>query len=235
MNRCLEYTCKPKFANGWGAIAFSTKDRISGWAYEKADKASAANLAMQYCVKQGGAKCQVITTFYRTCGSVASDGNVYGWGTAGSKQGAQERALAECAKSGGKDCTVEAWTCSAPNSGSDSAPEQPAPRSNTSTPRNVASWGAIAYSARDMGAGWSQGKEDRASAERDALSACTKRGKQCVVQTAFRNECGALAADGLFTGWATSTDQTQALQKALAECRKSGGSRCVPHIAFCSF
>ena len=54
------------------------------------------------------------------------------------------------------------------------------------------------------------------------------------VEGAFNKQCGALAADRTFTGWATSADQRQALQKAVDECKKAGGTMCVPHIAFCS-
>jgi DNA-binding CsgD family transcriptional regulator len=86
-----------------------------------------------------------------------------------------------------------------------------------------------------MGAGWSQGKNDRASAEKEAMAACTQRGKECVLRTAFNKQCGALAADRNFTGFGVSADQRQALQKALEECTNAGGTRCVPHISFCSF
>jgi hypothetical protein len=101
-------------------------------------------------------------------------------------------------------------------------------------PPKAISWGAIAYSSKDMGAGWAQGKADRASAEKEAMDACAKRGKSCVLRTAFNKQCGALAADHEITGWATSTDQREALQKAIDECKKAGGSMCVPHISFCS-
>jgi hypothetical protein len=75
-----------------------------------------------------------------------------------------------------------------------------------------------------MGAGWSQGKSDRSLAEEEAMNTCAQRGK-----------CGALAADRSFTGWGVSTDQTEAQRKAMDECKKAGGARCVLHIAFCSF
>jgi len=231
VDRCLEFTCKKLSANIWGAIAYSRSDKISGWSYEQVDKATAENLAMRYCLKQGGSKCQVEATFYRSCGSLAADGNIVGWGTSGTKQAAQQRSLTECSKAGGRNCEVQAWACSAPTgSSSDNAPSSTTPP----VPR-AASWGAIAYSSPDMGAGWSQGKDDRASAEREAMNACMKRGHACVLQTAFNKECGALAADGSFTGWGASTDQRQAQQKAIDACRRAGGSRCALHIAFCSY
>jgi hypothetical protein len=83
-------------------------------------------------------------------------------------------------------------------------------------------WGAIAYSSRDMGAGYAQGKNDRASAEKEALSICAQRGRACVFQTAFNKQCGALA------------DQRDATRKAVDDCKKADGARCVLHISFCS-
>jgi hypothetical protein len=108
-----------------------------------------------------------------------------------------------------------------------------APPSTPPPPKAVA-WGAIAYSSKDMSAGYAQGKNDRASAEKEALSICAQRGKACVVQTAFNKQCGALAADRDFTGFGTSADQREANQKAMDDCKKAGGARCALHISFCS-
>ena len=44
-----------------------------------------------------------------------------------------------------------------------------------------------------MGAGWSQGKHDRASAETEALAVCAQHGKACALQTSFNELCGARA------------------------------------------
>jgi hypothetical protein len=188
-------------------------------------------VAIQNCKKQGGAQCTVVTSFQRTCASIAASGNFVGVATAGNKDSAQKAALDQCAKSGGKKCETQAWVCSAQNTASSTTPSTP------STPKdpNAPSWGAIAYSSRDMGAGYSQGKPDRASAESEAMRLCAQRGKECVLQSTFNKQCGALAADGTFTGTSTSTDQREALAKALDACKKAGGNRCVPHIAFCSF
>jgi len=132
--------------------------------------------------------------------------------------------MAECEKIGGKKCAVEASVCSAPNNTSGGQPEPP----------KAIAWGAIAYSSRDMGAGWSQGKDDRASAEREAMQACSQHGKACVLRTAFNKQCGALAADRDFTGWGTSANVRDAQQQAIGQCQKAGGTRCVLHVAFCS-
>jgi hypothetical protein len=231
ISQCIEYTCKKQAVNPWGAIAYSKPDKISGWAYEQPDQATAQNLATRYCVKQGGKQCQVVTTFSRTCASVAADGNIVGWATAGNKETAQQQSLAYCAKYGGKNCAVKAWSCSAPNTGPSSTTQ--APRS-TPVPR-ASSWGAIAYSSRDMGLGYSQGKDDRASAEQAAMATCAQRGRACVLRTTFNKACGALAADGQFTGAGAAPDPRQAQQKAVDECKRAGGSQCVLHTAFCSF
>jgi hypothetical protein len=218
--------CKGRQNNSWGAIAYSKPDKAAGWSYEKSDKATAERIAMQECSKQGGAKCLVEASFSNACGAVAADGALVAWGTADTKANAQQRAVAECAKSGGRKCAVEASLCSVPNAGS-VPPGSPPPPKQTS-------WGAIAYSSADMGAGWSQGKGDRAAAEKEAMSICAQRGKACVAETSFNKACGALAADRNFTGSGTSTDPREANQKAIDACRKAGGARCVLHISFCS-
>jgi hypothetical protein len=231
VKRYIDSYCNKIPVNPWGAIAYSKPDEAAGWAYEQADKQTAENIALQNCRKQGGAQCQVVTTFERTCGSVAADHNIVGAGTAGNRQFAEKAALAQCAKSGGRNCSTQAWVCSAQNTATNTSPATP------STPRdpNAPSWGAIAYSSREMSAGHSQGKADRASAEREAMSLCAQRGKECAIRSSFNKQCGALAADGSITGSSTASDQRQALAKALDECKRAGGSRCVPHVAFCSF
>ncbi len=218
--------CQGKTGKGWGAIAYSRRDKISGWSFEQSDKATAENLALRFCVRQGGSKCQIEASFNSACGSVAADGDTVTWGTSSTRSDAQQRALAECARAGGRNCAIQAWVCSAPNSGTPPPAPPPAPKS--------ISWGAIAYSSQDMGAGWSQGKNDRAAAESEAMKICSQRGRSCVLETSFNKQCGALAADRNFTGFGTSADQREAQQKAMDACRKAGGNRCALHIAFCS-
>jgi hypothetical protein len=43
---------------------------------------------------------------------LAADGSIVTWGTANQKENAQQRALLECKKAGGKNCAIEAWVCS---------------------------------------------------------------------------------------------------------------------------
>jgi hypothetical protein len=184
---------------------------------------------MQACVKEGGAKCILQTSFNGICGSVAADGDLVAWGNADTKANAQRRALAECARLGAKKCALQATICSVWNSNA-GTPGRPSP---PPAPRKM-SWGAIAYSDRDMGAGWSLGKDDRTSAEKEAMNLCSQRGKECAVRTVFNRQCGALAADRGVSGWGTSADQREAQQRAIDDCRKAGGARCVLHISFCS-
>jgi len=215
--------------DGWGAIAYSWKDRIFGWSYALGDRHTAQQAAMQSCERAHGSGCIVQASYYESCGAVAADADIVGWGTESTKAAARQRALEECAKAGGKHCVVQVAVCSARNGNSTGGPASPPP-----PPRAIA-WGAIAYSTRDMGAGWSQDKNDRASAEQEAMSACTQRGKGCVLQTAFNKACGALAADREVAGWGTSADQREANQKAIAACKQAGGRACALHISFCSF
>jgi len=220
--------CKGKDLTSWGALAYSKKDKFFGWSSQQVDRASAERVALQSCNNAGGIKCLLENSFYSSCGAVAADGDLVALGTAGTEASAKQFAMGECIKLGGKKCEVEVSVCSASGSSSSSGTPPPPP-----APKAI-SWGAFAYSSMDMGAGWSQGKNDRASAEKEAMAACAQRGKECLLRAAFNKQCGALAADGRVTGLGVSANQREALQKAIDECKKAGGTRCVPHISFCS-
>ena len=86
--------------DSWGAIAYSWKEKISGWSYGKSNRTDAVRMAMQGCAKEGGSKCILQTSFNGICGSVAADGDLVAWGNADTKPNAQQRALAECARLG---------------------------------------------------------------------------------------------------------------------------------------
>jgi hypothetical protein len=222
-NLCTE-SCKNE---AWGAIAYSWKDKIVGWSWAQYYEGTARQVARKACANAGGANCIVQTAFYDSCGALAADGELVGWGRESTKAKAAQRALLECAEVGGKKCVLQVSLCS--NKDASANPTSPPP------PPKAIAWGAIAYSTKDMGAGWSQGKGDRASAEKEAMSLCSQRGKACVLQTAFNKACGALAADRNFAGWGTSADARDAQQKAMAACQKAGGTSCARHISFCSF
>ena len=226
-NLC-EISCRGKSGEGWGAIVYSVKEDVWGSGIEQSSQPYAARLAVQFCEKNGGTNCVVRTSFFNKCGAIAVDGAIVGAGT-GTKAAAQQAAVADCQRLGGKACVVKAAACSGGEGSTTSAiPNAPRP------PRAI-SWAAIAYSNRDMGAGWSQQKDDRASAEKEAMSVCSERGHECTLRATFNKLCGALAADGAFAGVGMDADQRTANQKAIDDCRKNGGARCALHISFCSF
>lgn len=229
LNNCLYFDCpKQSGGNQWGAIAYSVPDKRAGWAYGQGNKSAAETTALRYCREEGGRACQLVTSFSNgLCGAVAADGELWGWGTAGTQNAAQQRSLRECANQGGRNCSVQAWVCSSQARSSSNA--EPA------RPSKAMAWGAIAYSSRDSGAGWAQGKDDRAAAEREAMAKCQVRGHSCVVRATFNKLCGALAVDGAATGVASAPDLNQAQRQAIEQCRTAGGARCAPLIGFCSF
>ena len=55
-------------------------------------------------------------------------------------------------------------------------------------------WGAIAYSVKDHGFGYSIEFNKEEDAKRDAMKRCN--GAKCEIWATFENECGAVAADG---------------------------------------
>lgn len=96
------------------------------------------------------------------------------------------------------------------------------------------SYGAIAYSAKDQGYGYSDGWENRKKAEQNAMKYCKQNGKSCKVMAWFYNSCGAVAADGKKTGWGQADSKGEAGRQALARCKKSGGKNCQVKTAHCS-
>jgi hypothetical protein len=46
------------------------------------------------------------------CGAIAADGNIVTFGTAYLRLNAEQRALLECKKAGGKNCAIKVWSCS---------------------------------------------------------------------------------------------------------------------------
>ena len=62
--------------------------------------------------------------------------------------------------------------------------------------QNKKSYGAIAYSAKDEGAGWSYGFSDLSKAKKVAMDNCSHNGSACELWVWYANSCGAVAADG---------------------------------------
>jgi len=95
-------------------------------------------------------------------------------------------------------------------------------------------WGAIAYSAKDKGFGWSTGWNDVSDAKKEALRRCAVQGTACKLWAWFENECGAVAADGNIVTWGTAYLKENAQRRALDECRKAGGKNCAIAAWACS-
>ena len=210
----------------YGSIAFGAHG--SGISWNKVSWAASDRAAIAPCRRYAN-DCKVVYRFQNTCAALAEAKGAQHFevATGSTEKQAEASAMAVCQQRWGA-CLSDLSACSLTGASRANKPNPPAQPHATS-------WGAIAYSAADMGAGWSQGKSDRSLAEEEAMNTCAQRGKACALRIAFDKQCGALAADRSFTGWGVSTDQTEAQRKAMDECKKAGGARCVLHIAFCSF
>jgi len=114
-NQLCDISCKGQGGGGgaqWGGIAYNAKEKVYGFTYGKGDKAIADKQAMDFCVKQGGSKCIVAASFSDTCGAVAASGDLVTWGKDGNRYNAEQRALGECKRLGGKSCEVRSSLCS---------------------------------------------------------------------------------------------------------------------------
>jgi hypothetical protein len=85
-----------------------------GLAFDHARADAAEASALKKCNGRG---CRVVTAMKRSCAAVAVDlRNVcgaYGFSTASRLGPAQNRALRECYRHGGKDCVIRAFVCDA--------------------------------------------------------------------------------------------------------------------------
>ena len=205
----------------YGAIAFGDQG-AEGISWNQTSPADADRVALNFCGRYG-TNCKLVYRFQNMCGALAKsdDERHFETATGPTKEQAEASATGTCKSRWGK-CSSDLSSCSY----TDRHVPPPPPRS--------ISWGAIAFSAVDGQAGWSQAKDDKASAEKEALSACSQRGKACVVMTAFNKQCGGLARDGRIAGTAVAADQQVVLQQARQACAKNGGTRCVIQVLFCS-
>lgn len=211
----------------YGAIAFGTQG-AEGISWNKGSWAAADQSAIATCSRYGS-NCKVVYRYQNTCAAlaVAKGAQHVESATGNTEKQAEATATAVCKKNWGI-CLSDMSACSLVN-GSQATGTNPPPQPH------AISWGAIAYSAPDMQAGWSSSKNDRSLAEKEAMNACSQRGRACVLQTVFNKQCAALAADGSFVGWATSTEPRVAQQNAVAQCTSDGGKNCALHVFFCSF
>jgi uncharacterized protein DUF4189 len=96
------------------------------------------------------------------------------------------------------------------------------------------SWGAIAYSAKDKGFGFSDGWNDLERAKKVAMDNCRKHGAECKLWAWFDHSCGAIAADGATVTWGTAAAKVVAEQRAMLECKKAGAKKCAVEVSVCS-
>jgi hypothetical protein len=109
MRAKCQATCSSK--KSYEAIAYSAKDKGSGWSYGWADQAKAEKVALKNCSDRGTA-CEIIVWYFNSCGAVAADGKIVTWGRDSNKSRAGQTAQSECAKAGGKKCAIEVSECS---------------------------------------------------------------------------------------------------------------------------
>ena len=96
----------------WGALAIDSNQGSSwGWAINYPTAQQAEQRALAEC----GNNCHVVMRFSDQCGAFAADqepgSTIYGWAKDNSSVAAQNRALSECRRRGGKSCRVRVWGC----------------------------------------------------------------------------------------------------------------------------
>ena len=194
-NKCTAQSlAKPAPPAPYGAIAYGDQG-AEGMSWNQTSAAEADRVALNYCARYG-TNCKLVYRFQNTCGALAKsdDKRHFQAATAPTKEQAEESAIGTCKSHWGK-CASDLSSCSY----ADRHVPPPGPR--------AISWGAIAFSSADGQTGHSQAKDDRAAAEKEALSDCSRRGRSCVVMTAFNKQCGALVRDGKIAGVAAAADQ----------------------------
>ena len=98
-------------AGGYGAIAYSESEDVTGYSYGYNSAQQAINSAEARC---GKPNCAWKTWFRNACGALAKGSNgILGWdGGLVGRQRAEEAALAACRRHGGEDCKIICWACS---------------------------------------------------------------------------------------------------------------------------
>jgi hypothetical protein len=101
-------------AGAAGAIAIGKCDRV-GYSYDYPSQRAAERRALSECRARGDRSCQVVVTIHQSCGAVAVSGpggcSARGWAYAGTRARAENIALGQCRKYGGRNCHVKAWVC----------------------------------------------------------------------------------------------------------------------------
>ena len=98
-------------------------------------------------------------------------------------------------------------------------------------------WGAIATYGPTTSLGTSINMTSRSEAEQTALTNCrAQHGSPCVIQTAYRNGCGAMIIDAEGKYYVTNFGATlkEAVQKAMDTCTSTGHQSCHAYYSDCS-
>jgi hypothetical protein len=94
--------------DNYGAIAYSSSTGRYGHSYDFGSRAEAEDYAISQC---GRSDCVVKVWFKNACGALAvGQRGALGWGWAGSRGSAEDRALNEC-QSRTSECSVRTWAC----------------------------------------------------------------------------------------------------------------------------
>jgi hypothetical protein len=123
MNRLVRTTARvlvaaclalvPVAAQAAGALAVGNCGAY-GFAYDYKQDQAARSAALKKCT---GAECKVVAAMRRNCAALAIDGRnvcgAYGFAAASRLGPAQNSALQQCYRFGGKDCVIRAFVCDA--------------------------------------------------------------------------------------------------------------------------
>jgi len=97
-------------ASAAGALAVG-KCGAYGYAYDFTVDDAARAAALRKCTGD----CKVVAPIKRTCAALAVDGSnscgAFGYAAASRLGQAQNTALRQCYRHGGKDCVIRAWAC----------------------------------------------------------------------------------------------------------------------------
>jgi len=103
-------------AQAAGAIAIGRCDRV-GYSFDQPSPGAAAGRALAECRSNGDRTCSVVVRMQRVCGAFAVSGRggcgARGWAYGGSRALAEDIALGECRRHGGRDCRIQVWVCDA--------------------------------------------------------------------------------------------------------------------------
>ncbi|TCL01611.1 uncharacterized protein DUF4189 [Shimia isoporae] len=91
----------------WGAVGIGPNGAW-GYSHSQYSEREARNVVQSEC----GGNCDVVQTFYNTCGALSegSEGN-WGFGWANTRDAAEETSIGYCEDHGG-GCRVRVWACS---------------------------------------------------------------------------------------------------------------------------